>query len=314
MSGTMHDKFPPEIYKKNIENQNIVYLGNKVNNNMISDIAPFRTLCKFVLRKVSDYNEPITTNKYLIDYALSRLNFEDKFIFKFRYGKNRKEEVFSSVPSELTISLTNPQDNTNLLKKYVNHVELGDILLSDISFHRKGRAFGLSELSSGEKQYALALFGFFYCGCSNSIIFYDEPENSLHPLWQLTIINDLSLIIDKLYPDATFLVATHSPLIASSVRNNKTFICDFPSGQSWKQSDLFGQASDTVLREQFHLYSARSPEIYEIINKCLDLISNNKKHSSEFKNLQFNLKSFNLQLTSDDPLYKVVKTILSFNL
>lgn len=312
MSGTMHDKYPPEIYRKSISSESVIYLGNKVNNNMVSDTAPFRVLCRYILINVYNQGQASACVNELILNALQRLNFEKTVIFKFRYGKNRKAEVFSSVSSELIVNLIDDTNDLNLIGKYLQHLEAGDILLSDVSFFRNDIAYGLSELSSGEKQYALALLGLIYCGCPNCILFYDEPENSLHPSWQLSIVNDLSIIAEKLFPNSILIVATHSPLITSSVRNERTYICDFPSGQSWQRSSLHGQASDTVLREQFHLYSARPPEVYIVINKCLDFIAKNESHTPEFLSYQNKLRGYNLELQSDDPLSQVVTTILGF--
>lgn len=312
MSGTMHDKYPPDIYKKSLSNDAVIYLGNKVNNNMVSDTAPFRTLCKYILSSVVSNSQNSGVNNELIYNALQRLNFEESMVFKFRYGKNRKAEVFSSVSSELKINLLQDVNDLPLIGKYIQHLEAGDILLSDVSFFRNNFPYGLAELSSGEKQYALALLGFIYCGCSDCILYYDEPENSLHPSWQLSVVNDLAIIAEKIFPRSILMVATHSPLIASSVRNERTFICDFPAGQSWQRSSLHGQASDVVLREQFHLYSARSPDVYIIVNKCLDLISKSEISTSEFLSYQNELRMFNLDLQSDDPLSEVVTTILGF--
>ncbi|HGM5964180.1 AAA family ATPase [Serratia nevei] len=312
MSGTMHDKYPPEIYKKSLSDESVIYLGNKVNNNMVSDTAPFRILCKHILNKIITFSEAHSKSNVLIHNALQRLNFDESITFKFRYGKNRKKEVLSSVSPELKVNLITPTNDLTLVRNYLHHIECGDILLSDISFFRNDFSFGLAELSSGEKQYAISLLGAIYCGCSNSMIYYDEPENSLHPSWQLSIINDLANITKELFTKSILIIATHSPLIASSVRNDRSYICDFPAGQSWQRSYLHGQASDVVLREQFHLYSARSPEIYIIINKCLDAIARNKTNTTEFEKIKNELRDYNLELQNDDPLYEVVTTILGF--
>lgn len=48
----------------------------------------------------------------------------------------------------------------------------------------------------------------------NEIILIDEPENSLHPLWQREYINQL---LDILYlKQPTIVIATHSPIIVST--------------------------------------------------------------------------------------------------
>lgn len=307
LSGTMHDKYPPIVYKSKTSDENVVYLGNKVNNNMVSDTAPFRTLCHYMIRSIALNRHGDIANKYL-----QRLNFEQTIRFKFRYGKSRKAEVFSSVSSQLDCDLLHSQNDTTLVNRYIEHLQAGDILLADMIFFRGDEPYGLGELSSGEKQYALALLGLIYCGSPNCTIYYDEPENSLHPSWQLSIVKDLSIIAKELHAMSTLVVATHSPLIASSVRNSGAFVCDFPAGQAWQRSELHGRASDTVLREQFHLYSARSPEVSVVVNRCLDLIARNETGSPEFSDVQGELRAYNLELSHDDPIHDVIATILRF--
>ncbi|MFT9383085.1 MAG: AAA family ATPase [Acetobacter orientalis] len=306
-SGTMHDKYPAAVYKSDKPDNNVIYLGNKVNNNMVSDIAPFRKLCHYILNQFS-----VDAINLSIRKVLDRLNFQEHILLKFRYGKNRKSEVFGSIPPQLDFSLIGIQNDQELVNSYLKHLIAGDLILSDIGFFRENKPYRLSELSSGEKQYALALLGLIYCGNSGCVTFYDEPENSLHPAWQLNIVKDMSDIMENLYPKSTLIIATHSPLIASGIRSRNVFICDLPAGQSWKRVEIFGRTSDAVLREQFHLYSARSPEIIALLNKCLDYVTKNEINSDEFRQEQEKLRSYNLDLTSDDPLYNVVNTILKF--
>lgn len=306
LSGTMHDKYPPNIYKSTISDEGVVYLGNKVNNNMISDIAPFRRLCHYMLSSILEERDSYATQ------ALQRLNFEDRVVFKFRYGKSRKTEVFGALPPKLELKLSNSDRDSVTIDLYRKHLLAGDFLLADMEFFRNGKNYGLTDLSSGEKQYALALLGFVYCGSPGCIVYYDEPENSLHPSWQLSIVKDLAEISEILHPRSTIIVATHSPLIASSVRNGRAFVCDLPAGQAWQRSGLHGRGSDTVLREQFHLYSARSPEVGAVINRCLHHIALNETGSPQFQEVQNQLREYDLDLASDDPAYEVVATILRF--
>lgn len=307
LSGTMHDKYPRDIYTSKNSIENVIYLGNKVNNNMVSDTAPFRILSYYILSNLAGVAIRRSVSK-----VLRTLNFQEGVSFKFRYGKNRKAEVFGSIPPQLDFDLLNPHRDPVLIRRYLDHLNAGDILLADIIFYRNDIPYGLSHLSSGEKQYLLAVLGFIYCATPSCALFYDEPENSLHPSWQLSIVKDLTEVADDMGLNATLVIATHSPLVASSVRNGKVYVCDLPSGQSWQRADLFGRASDTVLREHFHLYSARSPEVTALLNKCLAFIARNETNSSDFRKGQRELRSYNLDLSADDPLYEVVSTILRF--
>ncbi|ENF06699.1 AAA family ATPase, partial [Escherichia coli] len=72
---------------------------------------------------------------------------------------------------------------------------------------KDGRPIGLEELSSGEKQ-LLIILGETLLQHSKSVIYIaDEPELSLHVIWQ----EQLTGAISKLNPNAQIIFATHSP-------------------------------------------------------------------------------------------------------
>ncbi|OWV66094.1 hypothetical protein ATY75_10840 [Rhizobium sp. N122] len=307
LSGTMYDKYPPLIYKAKASDWNVVYLGNKVNNNMVSGTAPFRVLCHYILRNLK---APLLL--WSVARALDRLNFQPDVAFRFSERRLDHSKAPDTMDPELVCNLLKPTNDLGRIEQYIGRLASGDIRLSDMRFFRGGKPFGLGDLSSGERQYALAILGFIYCGSERCTVFYDEPENSLHPEWQLSIVKDLAEVAEDQVLNATLIIATHSPLIASSVRNGNVHICDLPAGQAWQRADLFGRASDTVLREQFHLYSARSREVAGIINKCLGLIARNDAEGEDFKVAQTELRAMKLDFTPDDPLAKIVGTILEF--
>lgn len=251
LSGTMYDKYPPMIYKARAMDWGVVYLGSKVNNNMVSAMAPFRVLCYYMLRNLDSAGLWAS-----VQQALNRLNFEPHVKLRFRERRKDEADIFASLPKVIDISLLDYDNDPGAVDYYIGLLSSDKVQLAELTFFRNGVPYGLGELSSGERQYALSILGFIYCGSPGCTVFFDEPENSLHPAWQLSIVKDLAVVAEELHFDATLVVATHSPLIASSVRNGNVYLCDLPAGQAWHQADLFGRGSDTVLREQFHLYSA----------------------------------------------------------
>ncbi|MBC3228012.1 MULTISPECIES: AAA family ATPase [Serratia] len=78
------------------------------------------------------------------------------------------------------------------------------------------RAIGLEELSSGEKQ-LLIILGEALLQNSQSVIYIaDEPELSLHVIWQ----EQLTGAISRLNPNAQIIFATHSPDIVGKNQDN----------------------------------------------------------------------------------------------
>jgi len=76
----------------------------------------------------------------------------------------------------------------------------------------KKEVLDLTALSSGEQQEVVFLYELIFKIQPNTLILIDEPEISLHVLWQKVFIQNLLSIID-IHPTISFLLATHSPQI-----------------------------------------------------------------------------------------------------
>lgn len=84
--------------------------------------------------------------------------------------------------------------------------------------------------------------------CEYTVVI-DEPENHLHASMQRAVLPDLL----EAFPEATFVVATHSPLIVGSVRDSNVYALDFDTDHRVDSVELdlankAGTASE-VLRE-----------------------------------------------------------------
>lgn len=69
----------------------------------------------------------------------------------------------------------------------------------------------LTELSSGEQHEVVLLFELLFKAKENSLVLIDEPEISLHVVWQLAFLDDIKDIINLQKFDV--VIATHSPQI-----------------------------------------------------------------------------------------------------
>lgn len=80
--------------------------------------------------------------------------------------------------------------------------------------NKQQQELSLTDLSSGEQQEVVLLYELLFKTTPNILILIDEPEISLHVLWQKAFIDDLQKIaaIKKI----NFLVSTHSPQIINN--------------------------------------------------------------------------------------------------
>ena len=70
---------------------------------------------------------------------------------------------------------------------------------------------GPEDLSSGEQHELILIYDLLFNVPENALVLIDEPEISLHVVWQQRFLTDLSRIA-KL-SSLRFIVATHSPQI-----------------------------------------------------------------------------------------------------
>lgn len=119
-----------------------------------------------------------------------------------------------------------------------------------------------------------------------SLILIDEPENSLHPQWQKDYVNRLGDLIARYSP--TVMIATHSPLIVSGVRNSEDFV-HFHYAETGKTTypDRGVPSAEESLWEQFETIT---PESRYVSDHIVDLLEHLDKKSKSFAEV---IKSLN---------------------
>lgn len=98
--------------------------------------------------------------------------------------------------------------NTRLLRKKLR-VTAKDGLL--VQHDPKGHAIDLNSLSSGEQHEIILMFDLLFNVPEGALVLIDEPEISLHVVWQMAFIPDVQRIAE--IAGFRFVVATHSPQI-----------------------------------------------------------------------------------------------------
>lgn len=103
-----------------------------------------------------------------------------------------------------------------------------------------GRAYGLTALSSGERQILTMLYSASRSRFKDGIFLIDEPELSLHIDWQRKILNELM----SLAPNRQIIACTHSPEVGADHFDDTQ---DFePTLTKRPQEDLFDELDDGV--------------------------------------------------------------------
>lgn len=204
VSQDLDSSFPQRLLaKKNnsqdITKEEIVEELNKIQRNRENlkrfDILPKNTsVDKLITANNIDDIYVSVLNLYLNDTKLKLQKFDDIY---------KKINLFSSIL------------NTKLsFKKIKIDSEKGFYFVRQIEGkidNGKENILNLSQLSSGEQHQVVLIYELIFNTKEHSIVLIDEPEISLHVVWQEQFLDDLKMITEM--NNAKAVIATHSPQI-----------------------------------------------------------------------------------------------------
>ncbi|MBU9734306.1 AAA family ATPase [Klebsiella sp. JB_Kp010] len=153
------------------------------------------------------------------------------------------------------------------------------LTVTDVNFIKSSRKIPFGNLSSGELNIltSLVLINSEIKDCS--IVLIDEPEINLHPKWQEDIIPTLMNCFSHI-TGCHFIVATHSPLVASSVKEENSSVVIIDEN---KENTLIipgklvkGKSSDFQL---FYTLKYPGPHNEYLIRRLLTIIAKRKNGS-----------------------------------
>lgn len=137
----------------------------------------------------------------------------------------------------------------------------------EIFLSKDNYSFPLSQASSGELSFIALLVHIAFCMNNRSFIFIDEPENSLHPKWQSEYFELLKGVIG--YNECTTVVATHSPLIISSLSENKQAAIYKRERGEFNRVNIYDDNAEELYIDYF---DTLTPKNRALSNRCVDII------------------------------------------
>lgn len=152
-------------------------------------------------------------------YDLSNMQKSEGVIFKEEHAKalkiyfddfDEKYKVYEDLVNKL--DMYTDIINSRLKFKKVKISRSEGITIVDSEDDKK--IIPLSKLSSGEKQEIVLFYDLIFESGNNGLLLIDEPEISLHIVWQKMFMDDLLRIVK--YKDINAIVATHSPQIINN--------------------------------------------------------------------------------------------------
>jgi predicted ATPase len=221
------------------------------------------------------------------------------------------EYTFKSV-NKLNVYINNEVISRELSQEalrlglYAQIFNLADVRVTSRYSNKK---FSIFDLSSGEYHFLTNILGIGFAAKNNSIILLDEPENSLHPQWQMEFMN-LLFETCSFMNDGHILISTHSPLIVSSAKVDSTIIdLSKSEGALIESRNLYGASADNILMDHFGLVSTRNLNFVEKLQRAVDLFALDKTHDFEYSNLITEINGLKTNLKSDDPIIELIDTL-----
>jgi hypothetical protein len=230
--------------------------------------------------KRSDSNLPITINQLLIDIQA----LDDAEITK----KARENPTIPYVNMKIDERMNRFR---NAFRRMFDNLEYSGIDNQNgekvVLFKKYDELIPIDSLSSGEKQ--IVYRGSFLLRDINALngafVFIDEPEISLHPLWQMKIMDFYKGIFtnDAEQQTSQMFVVTHSPFIIHNEnrRNDKVIVL---------ARDEEGQI---IIREEPEYYKCSS---VELVKDAFNVTLFNEGHSTIFLEGRTDEKYFNKAL------------------
>jgi len=149
------------------------------------------------------------------------------------------------------------------------------------------------------------------------LILIDEPEISLHPLWQAKYIDLLNKVLENV-SGCHVIIASHSPFLASDLKPNNSSVVSLKNKKGFISASTidkstYGWSAEDILLNVFEMESTRNFDLYKSVSKALVLLANEKRSNEALINIQNKLKEFYPSILDDDPIKPVIKAIFEAN-
>lgn len=172
----------------------------------------------------------------------------------------------------------------------------------------EGTIVELLELSSGELNLLsgfLGLAAFLDDGC---LVLIDEPENSLHPEWQLRYVEMLEAVVRQ-HGGCHYIVATHSPLIVSGVTGRSARVLRLDELPLSVMPGAVANASpDETLLQAFHIVTANNNFLRHLVLEAMTFIETGRQGEERAVQIATFLRNLYGKIDDKEPLKELIES------
>ena len=343
VNGSVQTKYDVPYYK---------YVGAHVNGSLISSSAiAFRLL--FALNEQMDNRQRQNIcsildfigydHKISLSYSLvmkSKKNGDAKEIISQRVDKDREYSNLSKQEkNEKTIQLYKFYKTKSSLGKvwydynidfdsdstskgsfdelqYIYKLKQYDLVHSaNVIFHKQECNITSDDMSSGEFAMLSTVLSISAAADNpHTLVLLDEPELSLHPNWQMTLIDNLDRALANQV--CHMIIATHSHMLVSDLPMRRSSVIQLEKDEKGNLNAeaisecTYGWSAEEVLLKVFKTATDRNRYFGERIGRLLEQMGNNSIKPIEVADELKELQEISRHLSDIDPMKKILNTIV----
>ena len=148
----------------------------------------------------------------------------------------------------------------------------------------------------------------------HTLVLLDEPELSLHPNWQMTLIDNLDRALANQV--CHLLIATHSHMLVSDLPMKRSAVTQIEKAKDGSVNantiaeSTYGWSAEEVLLKVFKTATDRNKYLAEVVGTLLKNIGDNTITAKEVRTQVDFLESVSGNLSDVDPMKKIISTII----
>lgn len=281
------------------------------------------TPLSYELQNIEDrYNIEFDAKAYiyfsdLYDDEVSRVLYSLTLLLEDYYGYNKKKmitfginfqrnEIFTPHDSIDRYFSLQTLDALNILLEH-NLVRLMDVRYEKIGLEQ----MSLRKASSGEQCLTALMLGISGHITDGSLVLIDEPEISLHPMWQKEFMTLLIKTFSH-YENCHFIIATHSPQIIANLKKENCFVSSLTDNAVYPAEYFCEKSSDFQLAELFGAPGFKNEYLSRLLINIFAKFSEYKKFDDEdIKYLKL-IENIIDRIDESDPVYELYMTLNRF--
>ena len=186
---------------------------------------------------------------------------------------------------------------------------------ANVIFYKQGVDITPEDLSSGE--FAMLSTILSISAAANdphTLVLLDEPELSLHPNWQMTLIDNLDRALANQI--CHLLIATHSHMLVSDLPMKRSAVTQIEKDKDGSVNSTtiaestYGWSAEEVLLKVFKTATDRNKYLAEVVGTLLKNIGDNTITAEEVETQVDFLESVSGNLSDVDPMKRIISTII----